>query len=301
MDLLAQMATFVKVVETGSLSAAARARTLSLPAVSRQLAALEADLGVSLVARTTRRLGITDAGQRWYAHCLRVLRDVDDSRADVADPRTIGGLLVVSASVTLGQRFVLPLVAPLVKRHPGLAIDLRLEDRVVDLAADAVDIAVRAGLPPPDSPSLISHRFLSFHRIVVAAPAYLRGHGTPRRPDQLASHRCLAQVTDAPAPVWILVRDGTEARVAVRGPLRSTMPAALLRLALDGAGVAFLPSWLVADDVAAGRLRHLMPAWASPTSTAYALLRTAVRTSPRVRAFLAALDSIEAMSPAAIP
>lgn len=293
MDLLDQMATFVKVVETGSLSAAGRARSLSLPAVSRQLAALEADLGVSLVARTTRRLGVTDAGQRWYAHCLRVLREVDDARADVTDQRTAGGLLIVSASVTLGQRFLLPLVAALTRRHPALTIDLRLEDRVIDLAADAVDVAIRAGLPPPDSGSLVAHRFLSFQRIVVAAPSYLRSRGTPRTPDRLAAHGCLVQISDG-APTWTLIRDGgAEVRVAVRGPVRSTLPAALHRLAIDGAGIAFLPSWLVGDDVAAGRLRHLLPAWRSPPVHAYALLRTAVRTSPRVRAFLAALDAID--------
>jgi DNA-binding transcriptional LysR family regulator len=293
MDLLDQMATFVKVVETGSLSAAGRARALSLPAVSRQLAALESDLGVSLVARTTRRLGVTEVGQRWYAHCVRVLREVDDARADVADRRTAGGRLVVSASVTLGQRFVVPLVAPLTRRHPALTVDLRLEDRVIDLAADAVDVAIRAGLPPPDSASLVAHRFLSFQRVAVAAPSYLRGRGTPRTPEQLAAHTCLTQVSDAGAPTWTLVRDGgAEVRVAVRGPVRSTLPAALLRLAVDGAGVALLPAWLVGDDLAAGRLRRLLPAWASPPVHAYALLRTAVRTSPRVRAFLAALDEI---------
>lgn len=293
MDLLAQMATFVRVVETGSLSAAARAQKLSLPAVSRQLRALEEDLGVSLVARTTRRLGVTDAGRRWYERCLRVLREVDDARGAVGGG-AVRGTLVVSASVTLGMRFVVPHVAPLLARHPQLSVELRLEDRVVDLAGDAVDVAIRAGVAPPDTASLVAQPILRFRRVVVASPAYLKKRGALKEPEQLTSHCCLVQLGGvAPLETWTLVRehDGDERRVAVRGALRTSAPAAIRELVRSGVGVALLADWLVEDDLAAGRLRRVLPAWASRPISAWAIYRAELRGSPRVRAFVDAIAS----------
>ncbi len=137
MDLLAQMATFVRVVETGSLSAAARAQKLSLPAVSRQLRTLEEDLGAALITRLTRRLAVTEAGQRWYEHCLRILNELENARGAVGG--SVRGTLVVSAAVTLGMYLLVPRLATLIQRHPGLAIDLCLEDRVIDLVGEAVE------------------------------------------------------------------------------------------------------------------------------------------------------------------
>lgn len=291
MDLLSQMATFVRVVETGSLSAAARREKLSLPAVSRQLRALEEDLGVSLVARSTRRLSVTDAGRRWYEHCVRVLREVEDARSDVAAGGALRGRLVVSASVTIGASLIVPRLAALVRTHPGLAVDMRLEDHLVDLVGDAVDVAVRGGVAPPDSASVVAHPLLQFIRVVVAAPAYLKKRGTPREPEQLAAHECLAQHGSANASgSWRLI-DGAEARIiTVRGGLRSNAPLALRDLARDGAGVALLPEWLVADDLAAGRLRRVLAAWSSVPITIWAIHRTELRGTPRVRAFLDAME-----------
>src|SRR5690349_10781260 len=131
MDLLTQMATFVRVVDGKSLSSAARAQRLSLPAVSRQLRALETDLGTSLIVRSTRRLHVTDAGQRWYAHCVRVLREIDEARAEVRSTKHVHGTLVVSASLTFGTVVIVPQLARLARAHPHLVIDLRLEDQLV--------------------------------------------------------------------------------------------------------------------------------------------------------------------------
>src|SRR5687767_11766775 len=144
MDLLAQMETFVRVVDGKSLSAAARAQRLSLPAVSRQLRALEAELGATLIVRSTRRLHVTDAGRQWYAHCVRILRELEDARAAVGGERGVRGTLLVSASFTFGSVVIVPLLARLAQRHPQLIVDLRLEDHLVDLVAEGVDVAVRA-------------------------------------------------------------------------------------------------------------------------------------------------------------
>jgi DNA-binding transcriptional LysR family regulator len=287
MDLLSQMATFVRIVETGSLSAAARAQRLSVPAVSRQLRALEDDLGAALVLRTTRKLKITQAGQNWYAHCTRILRDVDSARAVVSVARAARGLLTVSAPVSLGLAHVAPHMPALLKRHRGLTVDLRLEDHLVEPVTDAVDVVVRGAMQPPDSASLVAQPLLSFHRFVVAAPAYLRRHGEPREPAALARHECLVQLGGAgPLSTWRLFRDGEEQAVPVRGALRISAPLAIRDAALAGLGVAFLPDWLVDTELAAGRLQRVLAAFTSGAITAWALYRAELRSSPRVRAFV---------------
>ncbi|RYE87467.1 MAG: LysR family transcriptional regulator [Myxococcales bacterium] len=290
MDLLAQMQTFVRVVEGQSLSAAARAQRLSLPAVSRQLRALEADLGATLIARSTRRLHVTEAGQRWYEHCVRVLREIDEARASVRRTDGVQGTVVVSAPLTFGTALVVPRLPPLAARHPRLAVELRLEDRLVDLVGEGVDVAIRAGSPPPDSGSVVARPLFAMTRVVVASPAWVRRHGAPREPEELATRACLVQVTPAGHTVrWSLRREQAERVVAVSGQLRTGAPLALRALALDGAGPAYLPDWLVAGDIAAGRLRRLLPAWASAPLTAWAIHRTEARRSPAVRALIEAL------------
>jgi DNA-binding transcriptional LysR family regulator len=290
MDLLARMVTFVRIVDGKSLSAAARAQRLSLPAVSRQLRALEAELGASLIVRSTRRLHVTDAGRQWYAHCVRALRELEEARATIGNTRGVRGTLVVSASLTLGTIMIVPRLTRLVDRHPHLVIDLRLEDRLVDLVGEGVDVAVRAGSPPPDSTAYVAQPIFTMDRILVAAPRWLRKHGTPREPAQLARHACLVQVTPAGATVgWQLRRGADDETIEARGHLRSNAPIALRDLAVAGAGVAYLPDWLVEADLAAGRLQRVLPGWASPAHTAWAIHRTELRGAPRLRAFLDAL------------
>jgi len=290
MALLEQMATFVRVVDGQSLSAAARATGLSLPAVSRQLRALEADVGASLVVRSTRRLHVTDLGRQWYAHCVRVLREVEEARAALRSSKTVRGTLVVSASLTYGMVVVVPRLRELRRQHPELVVDLRLEDQLVDLVGEGVDIALRAGVDPPDSTAVIAHPLSTMERIVVASPRWLRAHGTPREPEQLARHECLLQVTPAGHVVrWKLRAGETEQTVDVRGKLRSNAPIALRDLAIDHGGLAYLPSWLVTDDLAKRRLRRVLPGWASPALQAWAIHRAELRGAARVRAFLDAM------------
>ena len=288
MDLLSQMETFVHVAESGSLSAAARARSLSLPAVSRQLRALERDLGSTLVIRSTRRLRLTDAGQRWYASCQRILRDLDAARSEVSTSNEPRGTLTVSMPVSLGLVVVMPRVHALLARHKELAVNVRLEDHVVDLVSDAVDVVVR-GVELPDSTSFISRPLLQFRRMPVASPAYLRRHGTPREPEAPSAHECLVQLA-APGLLqeWQFLR-GDEARtVRVSGRLRAA-PLALRDAALAGHGIALLPQWLVEGDVAAGRLKPVTAGWQTPPSTVWALYRAEARAAPRVRAFIDAM------------
>ncbi len=290
MDLLAQMRTFVRIAETGSLSRAARSLRLSLAAVSRQLSALERDLGVPLVLRTTRRLSLTEAGRAYHAEAVRVLGGVERARETVRGSRRVEGRVVVSVGVTIGLHAVVPLLPGLASRHPGLVVDLLLEDRTQDLVRDGVDLAVRVGESLVDSTSIVAQRVGSFRRVLVAAPAYLQARGTPRAMAELPRHATLVQPQLEPgAGVWRLSGpDGTEA-VRVEGRLACNAPLALRELALAGLGVALLPDWLVAQDLAAGTLRRVLPALASPEVPVSALYRVEQRGWPRLRPVLEAL------------
>lgn len=300
MDLLEQMQTFVSVVDGNSLSAAARQRRLSLPAVSRQLRALELELGASLIVRSTRRLHVTDAGRAWYERCQRVLREVEEGRAAARGTKDVNGRLVVSAPLTLGASVIVPRLPKLAARYPRLVVDLRLEDQLVDLVAEGVDVAVRAGSPPPDSTAFVAHAIFSMERVLVASPGWLKRHGTPREPEQLSRHDSLIQVTPAGTVVpWFLGlqggREGSRA-IEVRGRFRCNAPSALRDLALDGAGVALLPDWLVADDIERGKLRRVLPEWSSSPITAWLIHRAELRGAPRIRAFLEAMPKTSAQA-----
>jgi len=289
MDLVEQMRTFVRVVDAGSLSSAARGRRLSLAAVSRQLGALEDDLGVALLVRTTRRLRITPAGERWYAHCTRFLRELDDARADVGERGEPRGSVVISAPITLGMSYVVPQLEQLARAHPKLELTLRLEDHVVDLVADGVDIAVRGGFALPDSTSIIAHEVVGYRRIAAAAPSYLARRGTPKHPRDLERHDAVVQQGVAAGFTgWRLERGGEVVDVKPRARLSSTAPMVLRDWAIAGAGIAVLPDWLVADSGKA--LRPLLDGWTTPMIRAWALHRTELRDSPRIRAVIAALS-----------
>jgi DNA-binding transcriptional LysR family regulator len=287
MDMFAHMATFVRIVETGSLSAAASALRRSLPGVSRQLSRLEQELGTTLVKRSTRRLQITEAGQSWYAHCVRILSELDSARASVNAGRAARGLLTVSSPVSLGLAHVVPRIPAILRRHSGLHIDLRLEDHLVEPVTAGIDVVVRAGFDPPDSTALVAQPLLTFYRTVVASPAYLLARGEPGNAVALSGHECLVQLGGAgPLSAWHLIHRGKEQAVQVRGALRISAPVAIRDAALAGLGIAFVPEWLVAGDLAEGRLRRILTAYTSRPITAWALYRAELRRSPRIRAFV---------------
>nr|WP_276602834.1 LysR family transcriptional regulator [Nannocystis pusilla] len=201
MDLLSQMATFVRIVEGGSLSAAARRLRLSTPAISRQLRALEEELGATLVLRTTRRLTVTEVGRAYYERCVQILREVEEAQTAARRSDAVEGRLVVAASVTFGGLRVAPTLPALFAAHPRLRVDLRLEDRLTDLVGDGVDVAIRATtLLPQASDALIAVPLSTVPRVAVAAPSYLRRRGEPKEPAALARHDALVQVYGSGRP-----------------------------------------------------------------------------------------------------
>lgn len=289
------LTTFLRILDCGSLSAAGRTLGLSASAVSRQLVALEDELGASLLVRTTRQLALTDAGRRFESKARDVMRAMDEAHSVVHDAPM--GRLVVSMPVTFGLARIVPLVAKMMGDYPGLEVDLRLDDRIVDLLSEGVDVAIRGGVDRPTNPDLVVHELCVFERLLVASPAFLKTHPALRRgddPELLAQVPLLGQ-GQAGRVAWTLTRAGTRAaetrRVAVLGPVTSNAPLVLRELCEAGLGVAMLPDWLVEDALSEGRLVRVLPGWSAAPSAMRAVYRVELRQLASIRALLAALTA----------
>ncbi|MGD0678749.1 MAG: LysR family transcriptional regulator [Polyangiaceae bacterium] len=285
MDLLDKMATYVRVVEAGSFSAAGKQLRISSGAVSRQISALEGVLRRTLLRRTTRRMEITAEGRRYYEACLRVLREVEEAQTT---GRGAGheGPLQITAPVTFGLERVVPHMAGLMTKNSGLRVDLRLEDRLLDLALEGVDVAIRVGTLPARTADVIAHPLATFHRLLVASPAYLKRRGEPKTPEALAKHDALTYALPGLADTWTLHDEAREASVRLNVVFRSNAPHAVRELATAGVGIGLLPEWLVTKQTRSMALRVVLPAWRSAPVNVCALHRTEHRGTRAVRALV---------------
>ena len=285
MDPLDGIAAFVRVVEGGSFSAAARHLKISKSAVSAHVQRLEERLGIRLLNRTTRRLSMTEAGAAYYRHCARILTEAEAAeQAASALQREPRGTLRISAPDSFGWMHVAPAVPDFLRRYPELSIDIALSSAHVNLVDEGLDLAIRIGVLE-DSPLVV--RKLALSRLVVcAAPAYLKKYGAPREPDELAKHNCLCASLLPWGDQWRLVGKRGEARVAVGGSFRSNNAEMLRAAALDGIGIAVLPTWAVAELLHTGALRRVLDAWEPPASTIYAVYPGKKLMSMKVRAFV---------------
>ena len=254
LDRLTGLEVFAKVAAAGSLSAAARALGMSQTMVTKHIAVLEARLGAKLFHRTTRRLSITEAGRSYLESSERILAEIEAADAAVAadrvEPR---GMLRINAPVSFGTRQIAPLLAEFAARYPRTSVELGLNDRLVDLAEEGWDLAIRIG-NLSDS-SLIARRIAPCRIVVCAAPSYLEARGIPPTVSSLSAHNCLGYTLSQRTPVdrWTFGARG-EVSVRVSGNLRANNGDALLAGALAGQGIIHQPSFIVADDLRAGRL-----------------------------------------------
>ena len=285
MDRLAAMTAFVRVVEAGSLSAAARALNTSLASVSRQLAALERRLGARLMNRTTRRIALTEGGRAYYERSKRVLADIEEAEAALSQHQAMpSGRLVVSAPIAFGQVYLAPIIAGFLARHPRIAIDLSLADRFVNVVEEGIDVALRVGTLADSS--LIARRLGTFRRVVVASPAYLKSHAAPRRPVDIAGHDCLSFSMLIDPVRWHFVADGKEIAVPIAPRLRCDNQLVLRQAAIDGAGLLLASSWFVREAVAAGRLQVVLDEFETPVVPIHVVYPHARLLSAKVRAFV---------------
>lgn len=284
MDRLTSMAIYLRVVDAGSLSRAARQLGMSLAAVSRHLAALEADLGVTLAMRTTRKLVVTPAGRRYYQHAAQAIAAAEAARLSVRAPSGLEGLIRMTVSVAVGRHRIVPALTDLLAKHPGLELDLLLEDRNVELVGEGIDLAVRAALDLPSSPALVVRALGSYRLALCASPGYLAEHGEPSVPAALTSHPLIGHPSHDRGRAWRLRRKDEAVDVTIPCRVRTNDVLATHTMVRAGLGIAALPFWQVAQDFEQGTLRALLPDWRLPELRVLALHRRQPRGATSVRA-----------------
>lgn len=285
MDRIGSVAVFVEVAERRSFAEAARRLGRSPTAITRAIGELEARLGVRLLNRTTRAVGVTEAGERFLAGARRVLADLDEiERAAAGEGTAPRGELRVTAPILFGRLHVSPIMIEFLERFPDVSVALSLIDRPVDLVEEGLDVAVRIGALAESS--AIASRVGALHRIVVASPDYLARCGTPKAPAELGAHAIVAFSGMEAADRWVFRGQGGEASVAIRPRLVVTTAEAAVDAARAGFGVTRVLSYQAADDIARGSLRRLLQAHEGAELPVHLLYPGGRHPPPKLRAFL---------------
>jgi DNA-binding transcriptional LysR family regulator len=280
-----QISTFVEVVARGSLSAAARAEGIAPAMIGRRLDALEQRLGVKLLQRTTRKLALTDEGAAFLEDCQRILADLEEAENAVAErsARATGHLLI-SAPAGFGRQHVAPLLPSFLAEHRDVTVNLNLNDRVVDVIGEGIDVAIR--IATLEDSSLVGVKLADNQRVVVAAPSYLKRHGTPRTLADLDKHNCLPISSEGSQRGWTFHDGGKHVTLKVAGNMVCNDGAVLHAWALAGKGLAWRSMWEVAGDIQAGRLRTVLDPFAAPGNDIYAVFGQRRHLPLRIRAFV---------------
>ena len=285
MDKLGAMRAFVKVADSGSFSAAARLLGRSKAMVSKQLAMLEATLGVQLLVRTTRQVRLSESGRRYYERCVQVLADIDDLESHVeqseAAPR---GVLRVAGPQTFAELHLSAALREFLLRYPDLKVELVLTDRVVDLVEQGFDVAIRIG--ELEDSSLLARRLATGAIVVCASPEYLACHGVPQTPEQLVRHELVIDTNLRQPGTWRFVRDGRPLTVRASGRVQVNSAIMVRHLLLSGVGVGLCPEFVVREDLAAGRLVALLTAFSAYDLGIYAVYPHTRHVPSRVRVFV---------------
>lgn len=285
MDVFKQLETFVSVVNMGSLSAAARTEGVVPAIIGRRMDSLEDRLGVKLLVRTTRNITLTKEGSAFYEDCQRILHDVREAESLVASGTVnASGHLTLLAPATFGRRYIVPHIADFQKRHPEIRITLDLSDRLVDLAKERIDCAIR--IAEVDNPSLVAVRLAQIRRVVVASPAYVARHGMPATPADLEHHDCLTLIGDSQVRGWTFKVNDRQVNQKVRSILECNEGSVLYEWVHQGLGIAWRPFWEVKDDLATGRLVRVLESYAAADDPVYAVVNQRKFMPTRVRLFI---------------
>ena len=258
-----ELRTFVEIADAGGVSPAARRLGVSKSIVSRQLARLEAELGVQLLARTTRGAALTEAGVIFRNHAAKVCAEIDAAREMLLPDGELCGRLRVAAPLTFGPTHLASVLADMARRHPQLHIHTQYSDRFVDLIAEGFDCAIRFGYLQDSN--LVARLVGPIHGKLVASPDYIKAHGSPEKPDELIAHQALMQGTEA----WQLTDGNKIITVRPQGRFKADNGAALVAAALAGLGIAWLPDGITRDHVATGALVPVMTHYPPPAAGVY--------------------------------
>jgi len=289
LDLFASVRAFVTVVDRGAFTRAAREMGVSTSSLTRLVDSLEEHLGVLLLNRSTRRLTLTDAGESYHEQATRILGELDEANRSVGEiggpPR---GLLRLSLPVAFAQLHISPAIPDFLRAYPGIELELILTDAMVNLVEERVDLAIRIG--SLDSSSLVARKLAPQRRVLCASPGYLAVRGEPQVPADLARHDCLTFFYGRGDRSWHFAKDGAEQVVRIAGAIRANNSLVLRDAAIAGSGLVLVPSWLVGNDIEAGRLRPVLTDWQANPSAAAAAIHAVYlpnrRSSKAVRAFI---------------
>ena len=285
MDKFLEMRTFAAVVDAGSFVQAADALDMSKPTVSRYVADLEQRLGVRLLQRTTRKLSLTEEGRLFYGRCKTVLSDVDLAEEEITSKSVaVKGLIKINVPVSFGLLELAPRWPAFMSAYPDVELDITLADRVVDLVEEGYDLAVRIARLP--NSSLISRKLASARMVLCASPGYLRKHGKPKHPSDLANHAVLSYSLLSTGDHWEF--DGPQGKVSVtvKPVMRTNSGDTCIAAARKSRGVVFQPAFMVSADLQSGALVELMPQYHSLEFGIYAVYPTRQHVSPKVRAMI---------------
>ena len=300
MDKFQEMRVFAGVVDAGSFVGAADALGMSKAAVSRHVSDLEQRLGVRLMQRTTRKLSLTQEGEVFLARCRDILASIEESEAELSTrAASASGLLKVSVPVSFATQHLAPLWSDFLAAHPRLTLDVHLADRVVDLVDEGFDLAVRIARLPDSS--LVSRKLAATRLVLCAAPSYLRRRGTPTHPDDLAAHDVIGYSLLSTPGQWLLQGPDGPVTVKIRPRLWTNNGDTSVAAAVRGAGIDLQPTFLIADELADGRLVQVLPAWQAVELGIYAVYPSRKFVLPKVRALVNFLAASFADAPWARP
>jgi DNA-binding transcriptional LysR family regulator len=292
---LQAMSAFVRVVETGSFSAVALELDATQSAISKQVAALEAELGARLLTRTTRSLALTEEGTRYFEQARRLVAEIAEAESAVrSGEQQLTGWLRVAASVGYGRLRLMPLVQSFLAKHDRVRVDLRLNDGFIDLVEHGIDVAVRLG-ELSDS-NLVARRIATTPRWLMAHRDYLRrlskGRKVPRAPEDLLHHNCIVYTEVPWRSAWKFAAGpgapdpiGSARTVRVQGNLQTNSSEVIRAAVLAGMGIGFSPTWLFEEELASGAVQHLLPDWEAAEIPIHLVSPSERRQSAKVRAF----------------
>ncbi len=287
MDRIGDLHLFLRVLDLGSISAAARSLDLSVAVASQRLKRLEKTLGVRLIHRSTRQLRVTAEGAALAEQGRPLVEDLEALTSSLKKAaKDVSGTLRVTVPAAFGRQYISPLLPTFLARHPRLRVSIDMSDPMQDLVGEGFDLAIRIG--QVQEPNLIARRLTNNRRLLCAAPTYLKRHGAPASPEDLRKHDCLLMMgAKGPRDQWVLsAPDGTETTIKVHGRLESNMGEVIRDAAIAGMGISLHSTWHVCEDLLAGRLTQILPEYQLAPSAIYAVMPPRRIMLPRVRVFI---------------